>query len=127
MADARTPQRSSLGLLVLWQLYEAPMHVYRMQKLFEQRGKNRVVNVRSRASLYQTIERLMRLGLVEVQETTRTTGHPERVVYAITDAGREVAREWLRKMLSTTDGEFPEFITAVSMLFGLTPEDALAQ
>jgi DNA-binding PadR family transcriptional regulator len=127
MADAKTPQRSSLGLLVLWQLYESPMHVYRMQKLFEQRGKNRVVNVRSRASLYQTIERLMRLGLVEVQETTRTTGHPERVVYAITDAGREVARQWLREMLSTTDGEFPEFITAVSMLFGLAPEDALAQ
>jgi hypothetical protein len=33
-----------------------PMHVYRMQKLFEAQGKDRVVNVRARASLYQTRE-----------------------------------------------------------------------
>ncbi|HEY4830750.1 MAG TPA: hypothetical protein VIH85_28545, partial [Solirubrobacteraceae bacterium] len=63
------PQRSALGLLVLWQLYQQPMHVYRMQKLFEAEGKDRIVNVRSRASLYQTIERLQRHGLVEVAET----------------------------------------------------------
>ena len=75
------------------------MHVYRMQKLFEAQGKDRVVNVRSRASLYQTLERLERLGLVEVAETIRGEGYPDRVVYAITDAGREVAREWLREML----------------------------
>jgi DNA-binding PadR family transcriptional regulator len=112
---------------VLWQLVEGPMHVYRMQRLFEQRGKDRVVNVRSRASLYQTIERLMRLGLVGVHETARTPGHPERVVYAITDAGRQVADEWLREMLSTTGGEFPEFVTAVSILFGLAPDDARRQ
>jgi DNA-binding PadR family transcriptional regulator len=112
---------------VLWQLVEGPMHVYRMQRLFEQRGKDRVVNVRSRASLYQTIERLMRLGFVGVLETARTPGHPERVVYSITDAGREVADEWLREMLSTTGGEFPEFVTAVSILFGLAPDDARRQ
>jgi hypothetical protein len=43
--------------------------VYGIQKQFEQQGKDRVVNVRSRASLYQALERLMRLGLVEVHET----------------------------------------------------------
>jgi DNA-binding PadR family transcriptional regulator len=120
-------QRSSLGLLVLWQLVEEPMHVYRMQRLFEERGKDRVVNVRSRASLYQTIERLVRLGLVEVRETIRTEGVPDRIVYAITEEGREVAGDWLREMLRTTGAEFPEFIVAVSMLFGLDPEDARGQ
>jgi DNA-binding PadR family transcriptional regulator len=121
------PQRSSLGLIVLWMLFEQPLHVYRMQKLIESQGKNRVVNVRSRASLYQTIERLMRLGLVEVRETVRKEGNPDRIVYAITDAGREAAAEWLREMLRTTGGEFPEFVTAVSILFGLAPDDARAQ
>ncbi len=48
-------QRSALGLLDLWQLFPEPMHDYRMQKLFEAEGKDRIVNVRSRASLYQTI------------------------------------------------------------------------
>lgn len=120
-------QRSSLGLIVLWLLYEQPQHVYRMQKLIESQGKHRVVNVRARASLYQTIERLQRLGLVEVVETVRTQAHPERIVYGITDAGRETAREWLREMLHTTGGEFPDFIAAVSILFGLDPEDARRQ
>jgi DNA-binding PadR family transcriptional regulator len=123
----RTPQRSALGLMVLWQLMPGPMHVYRMQKLFQEQGKDRVVNVRARASLYQAIERLQRHGLVEVAETTRAEGYPDRVVYAITDAGREVAREWLCQMIRTTEGEYPEFIAALSILFGLAPEEARAE
>ncbi|HUA06748.1 MAG TPA: PadR family transcriptional regulator [Solirubrobacteraceae bacterium] len=124
MPTAKNPSRSPLGLIVLWQLFQGPMHVYRMQKMFEAQGKDRVVNLRSRASLYQTIERLERHGLVEVYETRREEGYPDRVLYAITDAGREVAREWLREMLHTTDGEYPEFIAALSILFGLPPDEA---
>ena len=120
-------QGSALGLIVLWQLYEGPKHVYGIQKQLEQQGKDRVVNVRARASLYQTLERLQRLGLVEVRETVRRAGYPDRVVYAITDAGRETARDWLREMLRTTSGEYPDFIAAVSILFGLAPDDARAQ
>ena len=124
---SKPPAPSPLGLIVLWQLFAEPMHVYRMQKLFEAQGKDRVVNVRSRASLYQTIERLQRLGLVEVAETVRQPGYPDRVVYAITDAGRQVARDWLREMLSDPGGEYPEFIAALSLLFGLPVEEARDQ
>lgn len=127
MTEPKAAQRSSLGLIVLEMLDEEPMHVYRMQKLIRQRGKDRVVNVRARASLYQTIERLVRLGLAEVRETVQTERHPDRTVYAITAAGRKVAREWLREMLRTTGGEFPEFIAAMSVLTALTPEDARRQ
>jgi DNA-binding PadR family transcriptional regulator len=122
-----TPRRSPLGLIVLWQLVDKPMHVYRMQKLFEAQGKDRVVNLRSRASLYQTIERLVRNGLVEVSEIVRSEGYPDRTVYAVTDAGREVAGEWLREMLSSTEDEYPEFIAALSILFGLAPDEAQAE
>jgi DNA-binding PadR family transcriptional regulator len=121
------PRRSSLGLMVLWHLFQEPMHVYKMQKLFEATGKDRVVNVRSRASLYQTLERLQRHGLVEVAQTMRIEGYPDRVVYAITEAGREVAREWLRQMLRTTDNDYPEFLAALSILFGLPPDEARAE
>ena len=48
-------------------------------------------------------------------------------MYAITEPGREAAREWLREMLRTTGGEYPEFIAAVSILFCLPPDDARAQ
>jgi len=127
MPTSKTPQPSSLGLIVLWQLFEGPMHVYRMQKMFEAQGKARVVNVRSRASVYQTIERLKRHGLVEVHETQRAEGYPDRVVYAITDEGRVVAREWLREMLRNTEGEYPEFLAAVSILFGLLPDETRSE
>jgi DNA-binding PadR family transcriptional regulator len=120
----RSSPRSSLGLVVLWLLYREPLHVYGMQKLIEHQAKDRVVNVRSRASLYQMIERLMRLGLVEVHETVRNEGLPDRIVYAITDAGRAAAQSWLREMLENTGGEFPDFIAAVSILFGLPPDEA---
>src|SRR5215471_15266266 len=126
-AAVRTASPSPLALIVLWQLADGPKHVYGIQKQLEQQGKDRVVNVRSRASLYQTLERLMRLGLVEVHETVRQDGYPDRVVYAITDGGREAAREWLREMLRTTGNEYPDFIAAVSILFCLAPEDAAAQ
>ncbi len=125
--NPKPPPPSPLGLIVLWQLWSEPMHVYRMQKLFEAEGKNRIVNVRSRASLYQAIERLERLGLVEVSATIRQEGYPDRVVYAITEAGRQVARQWLREMLSETGGQYPEFIVALSILFGLPPEEAREQ
>jgi DNA-binding PadR family transcriptional regulator len=121
------PQRSSLGLLVLWLLFEKPLHVYGLQKLIEAEGKDRVVNVRSRASLYQAIERLVRSGLVEVAETVRVQGYPDRIVYAITERGREIAREWLRETLRMTGPDYPEFIAAVSLLFALRPEDARDQ
>ena len=120
-------RRSSLGLIVLALLGEEPMHVYRMQRLIEQRGKDRVVNVRDRASLYQTIERLLRLGLIAVRETVRGDKHPDRIVYAITARGRDTAREWLREILRTTGAEFPDFPAGVSVLTMLTPEDARAQ
>jgi DNA-binding PadR family transcriptional regulator len=127
MTESRPPRRSSLGLIVLWLLYRQPMHVYRMQKLIEHQGKDRVVNVRSRASIYQTVERLVRLGLVEVRETVRNDGLPDRIMYAISETGAATAQEWLRQMLHSTGGEFPEFIVAVSVLFGLAPDDAREQ
>jgi DNA-binding PadR family transcriptional regulator len=112
---------------VLWQLWSEPTHVYRLQKLLEAEGKDRIVNVRSRASLYQAIERLERLHLVEVSETVRQEGYPDRVVYAITGAGRQVARQWLREMLSEPGGQYPEFIVALSILFALPVEEAREQ
>jgi len=122
-----TPRSSPLGLVVLLNLFEGPSHAYRLQKLIEATGKDRVVNVRSRASLYQAIERLERHGLVEVVGTVSGSSYPDRVEYAITERGREVARDWLREMLSSTGEEFPEFIAAISLVFALEPAEARAE
>ena len=123
----RSPRRSPLALAVLGLLYEAPMHPYRMQQLIKERGKDEVINVRERASIYQTIDRLQREGLVTVALTARDEKRPERTVYQLTEEGRETTRDWLREMLSTRAREFPAFPAALAFLPLLTPEDALRQ
>ena len=117
---------SALGLVVLGMLIDEPMHVYRMQKLLKLWGKDKVVNIRRSASIYQTIERLIRLELVDVRKTVQTASHPDRIVYGISASGRSTLRAWLREMLASVGGEFPNFPAAVSMLALLTPEDAQA-
>src|SRR5436190_11458341 len=110
----RTARRSSLALAILALLYEAPMHPYRMQQLIKERDKDEVINVRQRASLYQTIDRLLRDGLIAVQETARTENRPERTVYRLTESGRDTAFSWLQAMLANPAREFPDFPAAVS-------------
>lgn len=118
-----TERRSGLGLVVLVALLEAPMHAYRIHALIKARGKDRVVNVRGRASIYQAIDRLQRLGLIAVRESGRVDNRPERRVYEITEQGRETARRWLKEMLTDTGNDFPEFLVGVSFLTVLTPEE----
>jgi DNA-binding PadR family transcriptional regulator len=120
-------KRSLIALAVLAMLYEAPMHPYRMQRLIKQRGKDEVINVTQRASLYQTIQRLERERLISAQETIRDDKRPERTVYEITESGRAIALEWMRQILSTPTTEYPAFPAAISFLPLLLPDDALRQ
>jgi len=103
------------------------MHPYRMQRLIKDRGKNQVINVEQRASLYQTINQLLRAELITFWENAREEGFPERTLYKLTDKGHDTAVIWLREMLSTPAQEYPDFPAAVSLLPLLTPEDAVQQ
>jgi DNA-binding PadR family transcriptional regulator len=113
--------------MILCTLSEEPMHPYRVQKLIRERGKDRVVNVRQRGSVYQALGRLERLGLIKVQGTVQTESHPDRTIYAITDLGRNTARRWLLKTLGTIEEEFPEFPAGVSVLAMLKPAEVRKQ
>ncbi len=116
-------KRSPLALAVLALLMEAPMHPYRMQQLITLHGKDKVVNVSQRASLYSTIARLTRDGLIRVAETERDGSRPERSVYEISDAGRVTAHDWLTDMLSVPKRGFPEFPAALAHAPVLEPEE----
>lgn len=122
MAPAR---RSPLGLTVLALLQYKPLHPYGIQRLIRQWGKDQVVNVSQRASLYRVIERLQDAGLIRVLETGRDHAYPERTVYAITEAGQDTARAWMMEMLSQPEQAFPEFPAALSHLLMLSREDML--
>jgi DNA-binding PadR family transcriptional regulator len=116
-----------VALAVLALLYEAPMHPYRMQQLIKERGKDEVINVRQRASLYQTIDRLLRAKLIAVSATVREERRPERTIYKLTEAGRETMLVWMREMLAQPAREFPDFPAALAHLPLLALDDARAQ
>ena len=123
----QTVRSSPLALTVLGMLHTQPLHPYGIQRLIKQWGKDQVVNVGQRTSLYRTIERLEESGLVAVLATGRDQQYPERTVYEITDAGRAATRQWLEEMLAEPKREYPEFPVALSHLMMLTPAEALDQ
>ena len=102
------------------------MHPYRMQQLIRERGKDRIANVAQPNSVYQTIDRLHRAGLVAARATARHERRPERTEYELTAAGRVALDTWLETVLSTPPREFPDFPAALSLLSLLEPADARA-
>ncbi len=117
------PRSSPLALTVLALLHYQPLHPYGIQRLIKQWGKDQVVNVEQRTSLYRTIERLLAAGLIAVRETERDPRYPERTVYEITGTGRQTARRWLEEMLAEPRQEYPEFPAALSHVLMLEPAE----
>ncbi|MET8153861.1 PadR family transcriptional regulator [Actinoplanes sp. NPDC049668] len=120
------PRRSTLAMMLLALLAEAPMHPYRMQQMIKERGQDQLVNVAQRNSVYQALDRLVRDGLARPGGTAREPGRPERTVYEITPAGRATLRRWLTDMLPTPAREFPEFPAALAFLPILDPAEVRA-
>ncbi|WP_194914424.1 PadR family transcriptional regulator [Catenulispora rubra] len=119
-------RRSPLALAVLALLGYKPLHPYGVQRLLKEWGKENVVNVGQRASLYKTMERLTAAGLIAVRETERDQQYPERTVYELTDAGREAAQAWIDDIVRVPRPEYPEFPAALSFLMMLEPDAVLA-
>lgn len=123
---SRSRQQSPLAMMVLSFLVEAPSHTYRMHDLIKRRGKDNVVNVARRNSVYQTVRQLLGAKLIRVLETQQGEGRPERVVYAITPLGRKTFYAWLEGMLGEPRHEFNEFPAALATTMALSPDVVLA-
>lgn len=131
--DTTSARRSTLALAVLSMLGEAEkhgqpaLHPYKMQRLIKDRGKDEVINVGQRASLYRTIDRLRRIGLIRVVESKRDDKRPERTLYALTDEGRATWREWILDALATPTRNYSEFPAAIAFMPLLDPADVVEQ
>ena len=86
---AVTFRRSPLALAILGLLENGPLHPYGIQRLIKQWGKDQVVNVGQRTSLYRMIVRLEEAGLITAGATERDERYPERTTYHLTDDGRD--------------------------------------
>ncbi|HKT02338.1 MAG TPA: PadR family transcriptional regulator [Rugosimonospora sp.] len=121
-----TPHRTlpPLALEILRLLCVRPMHPYEMQQLIRDWGIEHVVKVRA-GSLYHTVERLSRLGLIEPVETARAGRRPERTVYAITEHGRDTYTADLRELVRLPAHEYPLFAAGLEMLGDLDRADVI--
>jgi DNA-binding PadR family transcriptional regulator len=97
-----------------------------MQRLLKEWGKDQVINVGQRSSLYKTIGRLNESGLIAVRQTERDQQYPERTVYELTPEGRDYALKSLAEMLANHRNEFPVFPAALSFAMLLGPGGVLA-
>jgi len=101
--------------VVLSLLAERPMHPYEMKTLMRERGHDFVVRLKG-GSVYDTVERLLRDGLIESVETSKEGKRPERTVYAITGAGRDELKAWMADLLSKPVNEYPQFTSALAFI-----------
>jgi DNA-binding PadR family transcriptional regulator len=115
--------RSLWELTVLSFLRERPMHPYEMRRLIRERHKEDFLALK-RGSLYHAIGRLHRDGLIEPIETERAGRRPERTPYRLADGAERVLITWLRDLLCRPVREPSSFLTAISHLVHVTPDDA---
>ena len=114
-----------LALAVLSLLTERPMHPYEMAAMMRQRGLASTVKLNFGA-LYAVIETLHRLALIVPMETRRQGRHPERTIYATTEAGRAEFFDWLRALIRTPAIEYTQFVAGLALIAHLSPLEAVA-
>jgi DNA-binding PadR family transcriptional regulator len=112
-----------LALAVLSCLWERPMYPYEMTTSLRERGKEDSIRLNF-GSLYAVIKSLAKHGLIEATHTEREGNRPERIVYAITAAGKVEAVDWLRELIAQPVKEYPAFETGLSLMPMLRPDEA---
>ncbi|MGW3964077.1 PadR family transcriptional regulator [Amycolatopsis sp. NPDC005003] len=121
-----SPKLTPLGLAVLELLHERPMHPYEMATVMRERYVDIRVNVKA-GSLYHTVERLHRSGLIEVVDTQRDGRRPERTVYGMTQTGLDEFNQRGRELLGDVATEFPAYLSGLAVIDELGREAALSE
>lgn len=119
VVDRLTP----LAVMLLALLGEGDMHPYEMKRLMLQRRDDRLVPVTS-GTMYHTVARLQRWGLVTEVGVDRDGNRPERTTYTLTDTGREAVLDWVRRELPRIDNH-AEFRVALAEAHTLERDEVL--
>lgn len=103
-----------LAVSTLSLLCQRPMHPYEIYSVMLERHEDELVKVRP-GSLYHTVERLQRDGLIKSLGTDRPTGRPERTIYEVTPEGTDAMLDWVRAALAEWQLEYPRFPLALAL------------
>ena len=123
MKDA-VDQLTPMGVMVLALLREGDMHPYEMVRLMRARRDDRLLTI-TNGTLYHTVARLQRAGLLDEVGVDREGNRPERTTYTLTDAGRDTVIAWVRRELPRTDSE-TDFRIALAEAHNLERDDVTA-
>src|SRR5437879_5164057 len=99
---------SPLALSVLELLDEEPMHPYEMATRMRLRHHDEFIRLNF-GTLYHTVEVLERNGWIVPVEREKEGRRPERTIYRLSDAGREVLVRIVSDILSQPRREYPHF------------------
>jgi DNA-binding PadR family transcriptional regulator len=99
------------------------MHPYEMATVIRERGKDRDMKIKW-GTLYTVVQSLEKHGFLQVVESTRQGGRPERTVYRITPAGRDELVDWVSELIAVPEREQPRFRAALSVIGVVGPEEA---
>jgi DNA-binding PadR family transcriptional regulator len=123
MADV-VARLTPLGVAVLALLSEGDMHPYEMIRLMRLRRDDRLFTI-TNGTVYHTVARLERAGLIAEVGVDRAGNRPERTTYTQTDAGAAAVLEWVRRELPRVDRP-AEFRVALAEVHDLEREEAMA-
>lgn len=115
--DTLTP----MGVMVLALLRESDMHPYEMVRLLRARHDDRLLTI-TNGTLYHTVSRLQKNGLIDEIGIDRDGNRPERTTYTLTDTGRDAVIAWVRQELPRVDRE-TDFRIALAEAHNLERED----
>ena len=119
--DDLSAKLTPLGVMVLALLREGDMHPYEMMRLMRHRRDDRLVPIQN-GTFYHTVGRLERAGLLAEVGVDRDGNRPERTTYTLTDSGRDIVLDWVRRELPRTDRP-AEFRVALAEAHNLPREE----
>ncbi len=114
---------SAVDLILLGLVYEHPQSAYDMQKQVEYRNLSKWVKISS-PSIYKNVLRLEEKGCLTSQ-AMREGKMPEKVVYSITSAGRELFLKLMREKASTAISVLFDFNAVIANLNKLPKDQAI--
>jgi len=97
-----TSRLTPVAVMILATLREADMHTYELVRLLKERRDDRLVPLQ-KGTIYHTVARLERDGLLAEVGVDRDGNRPERTTYTILDAGHRAVEEWVRAELPQID------------------------
>lgn len=109
---------SPLALSILELLDERPMHPYELASTMRARHHDEFIRLNF-GTLYHTVDTLERDGWIVPLEREKEGRRPERTVYQLTEAGRQLLLRVVSDLLAQPKREYPHFAAGLMFMHHL--------